>query len=237
MSRMSLRIISVDFQGLPLANGQSARHTCDMADDPNAKPDFGPSYWAKLSPLFRAAHNRLRRARGLPPIPPPKVDRYKPPRGSVWPVDPADPEAVVAAAEFGREVDNNPPDEVFLDWVKESAAACAHTPEEIQQALRDTEYVRRRPRGLLAEYGRVWARAIVADEMEKGSKKDAMVFSAAGQLEVTERTIWAALAPAPAAPPLTKERFRKILADNIEIAERSGNARAAELLRRVAATF
>jgi hypothetical protein len=54
---------------------------------------------------------------------------------------------------------------------------------------------------------------------------------------VTERTIWAALAPAPAAPPLTKERFRKILADNIEIAERSGNARAAELLRRVAATF
>ena len=149
----------------------------------------------------------------------------------------ADPEAVVAAAEFGREVDNNPPDEVFLDWVKESAAACAHTPEEIQQALRDTEYVRRRPRGLLAEYGRVWARAIVADEMEKGSKKDAMVFSAAGQLEVTERTIWAALAPAPAAPPLTKERFRKILADNIEIAERSGNARAAELLRRVAATF
>jgi len=73
--------------------------------------------------------------------------------------------------------------------------------------------------------------------MEKGSKKDAMVFSAAGQLEVTERTIWAALAPAPAAPPLTKERFRKILADNIEIAERSGNARAAELLRRVAATF
>jgi hypothetical protein len=30
MSRMSLRLISVDFQGLPLANGQSTRHTCDM---------------------------------------------------------------------------------------------------------------------------------------------------------------------------------------------------------------
>src|SRR5262245_14073591 len=100
MSRMSLRIISVDFQGLPLANGQSARHTCDMVDDPNANLGFAPSYWATLSPRFRAAHNRLRQARGLPPIPEPKVDRYKPPQGSVRPIDPADPAAIVAARDY-----------------------------------------------------------------------------------------------------------------------------------------
>lgn len=32
--------------------------------------------WARLSPTFRAAHNRLREERGLPPIPPPVVNLY-----------------------------------------------------------------------------------------------------------------------------------------------------------------
>jgi hypothetical protein len=34
--------------------------------------------WAKLSPAFRAAHNRLRRSRGLPSIPEPKICLYRP---------------------------------------------------------------------------------------------------------------------------------------------------------------
>jgi len=42
----------------------------------------GQSYeeanWAKLSPAFREAHNRLRQLRGLPPIPAPAIDLYRP---------------------------------------------------------------------------------------------------------------------------------------------------------------
>jgi hypothetical protein len=60
--------------------------------------------WAKLSPQFREAHNRLRVARGLPPIPAPAVDLYvKPPAttAAVRPVDNMrDPEAVGAMREF-----------------------------------------------------------------------------------------------------------------------------------------
>ena len=44
--------------------------------------------WAKLSPMFREAHNKLRVMRGLPPLPPPAVDLYKPPL--VKRVDPAE---------------------------------------------------------------------------------------------------------------------------------------------------
>ena len=51
-----------------------------------AKKEFeqhGASYeevnWARLSPTFRDTHNRLRQLRGMPPIPPPVVDLYKPP--------------------------------------------------------------------------------------------------------------------------------------------------------------
>jgi hypothetical protein len=35
--------------------------------------------WAKLSPAFREAHNKLRAIRGIPPIPPPAIDLYRPP--------------------------------------------------------------------------------------------------------------------------------------------------------------
>jgi hypothetical protein len=44
--------------------------------------------WAKLSPMFRETHNRLRALRGLSPIPPPAVDLYKP--QLVKRVDPAE---------------------------------------------------------------------------------------------------------------------------------------------------
>jgi hypothetical protein len=60
---------------------------------------FEEVHWAKLSPLFRAAHNRLREARGLLPIPEPEPDLYEPPRGvTIRPSDPADPEAVADVA-------------------------------------------------------------------------------------------------------------------------------------------
>ena len=67
----------------------------------------GASYeeanWAKLSPTFRQTHNRLRQLRGLPPIPPPAVDLYRPPL--VKRVDPAeiaalDKEQLAAQSQF-----------------------------------------------------------------------------------------------------------------------------------------
>src|SRR5262245_35124204 len=43
----------------------------------------GKSYeeanWPKLSPMFRKAHNSLRVAKGLSPIPEPKIDLWVPP--------------------------------------------------------------------------------------------------------------------------------------------------------------
>lgn len=57
--------------------------------------------WAKLSPAFRAAHNRLRQLRGLPTLPPPKIDLYVAPRGPApKPFDPTSPEFVQVAREF-----------------------------------------------------------------------------------------------------------------------------------------
>lgn len=57
--------------------------------------------WAKLSPAFRDAHNRLRQLRGMATIPPPKIDLYVPPRGpAVKPFDPANPDFVASAREF-----------------------------------------------------------------------------------------------------------------------------------------
>jgi hypothetical protein len=55
--------------------------------------------WAKLSPTFRLAHNRLRQAKGLPTIPPPLVDLYVAPKRSVIrPFDASDKEVQVAIA-------------------------------------------------------------------------------------------------------------------------------------------
>ncbi len=57
--------------------------------------------WAKLSPKFRKAHNRLRQARGLSTIPPPKVDLYVAPKKSmIKPFDPTDKEFVSSVREF-----------------------------------------------------------------------------------------------------------------------------------------
>jgi hypothetical protein len=75
-----------------------------MAEKPRPLRDYPPELWARLSPAFRAAHNRLRRARGHSPIPDPKVDLYEPPRPAASPppppFNPADPEAIATELEF-----------------------------------------------------------------------------------------------------------------------------------------
>lgn len=65
---------------------------------------YGQSYeeanWAKLSPMFRDAHNRLRQTRGLDPIPPPAIDLYRPPL--VKRVDPKEMEALEREANMAK---------------------------------------------------------------------------------------------------------------------------------------
>lgn len=57
--------------------------------------------WAKLSPAFRNAHNRLRQRLGMETLPPPKIDLYVPPRGpAAKPFDPSSPDFVQVAREF-----------------------------------------------------------------------------------------------------------------------------------------
>lgn len=57
--------------------------------------------WARLSPAFRAAHNRLRQAKGLPTIPPPRIDLYvAPQRPRIDRFDPTNREFVASAREF-----------------------------------------------------------------------------------------------------------------------------------------
>jgi hypothetical protein len=92
MSRV-LRDILVMFQRLRLTSGGSVRHDRDMANDPilPRRPGYphdlrtyDPAAWAALPASVRAAVNRLRVHRHLPPYSPPAVDRspkpYTPPR-------------------------------------------------------------------------------------------------------------------------------------------------------------
>ena len=57
--------------------------------------------WDTLPPKFRDSHNRRRVLKGLPPIPPPKIDRYVPKRGpKPTPFDPNDKEFLAAVRQF-----------------------------------------------------------------------------------------------------------------------------------------
>ena len=102
----------------------------------------------------------------------------------------------------------------------------------LQKALEATKHLLRRPRRLQAEFHRAWIRAVVFSEMGADGKKEAAVFATQGHLKVSERTVRNALAPAPPAPDMDRERVLRILADNIRIAEESGNQRAANFPRR-----
>src|SRR5258707_3609420 len=64
---------------------------------PSDAATYEEANWAKLSPAFRAAHNRRLKARGLSPLPEPEVDLYVPPRAAIRPFDPNDREVVAAA--------------------------------------------------------------------------------------------------------------------------------------------
>ena len=61
---------------------------------------YEEAHWAELSPVFRAAHNRLRRMRGLSAIPEPAIDRYVPRRAAIRPIDMNDREMRAAVREF-----------------------------------------------------------------------------------------------------------------------------------------
>ena len=70
--------------------------------------------WAKLSPKFREAHNKLRVARGMAPIPEPKKDLWVQPRAPVVkPYDFSDPEFIAVARSFERPLINIPGNEGF----------------------------------------------------------------------------------------------------------------------------
>jgi hypothetical protein len=70
--------------------------------------------WAKLSPAFRAAHNRLRQRLGMETRPPPKIDLYVPPRGpAAKPFDFSDKDFVAAGRQFLAPVLGLPGDEGF----------------------------------------------------------------------------------------------------------------------------
>lgn len=72
----------------------------DAGGDTSGKT-YEEANWAKLSPVFRASHNRLRQARGLPTLPPPAVDLYvAPQKPLIMPFDPANPDFVRATREF-----------------------------------------------------------------------------------------------------------------------------------------
>jgi hypothetical protein len=163
---------------------------CDMAKESRS---YTPEQWARLSPAFRAAHNRLRAVRGLPPIPEPKVDRYKPPRGGVRLFDPADPEAVAAAADFGREVDNNPPDEVFLDWARKNAGGPeGKIAKQLALELARIQLANRRLH--TEELYRAIAQFVALAQKESGWPRKAIISNAMQIYGVGVRTIETAIA-------------------------------------------
>lgn len=76
-----------------------------QAQEGGERLTYEEANWAKLSPTFRATHNRLRQARGLPTLPPPKVDLYvAPPKPLIRTFDPTDKEFLAATAEFRRDM-------------------------------------------------------------------------------------------------------------------------------------
>jgi hypothetical protein len=73
--------------------------------------------WAKLSPLFRKAHNQLRIQRGLSPLPEPKVDLYVPPPPTSAPESKVPPPPTSAPESKVRQ--SNPRDGEFLASARE----------------------------------------------------------------------------------------------------------------------
>lgn len=94
----------------------------------------------------------------------------------------------------------------FLAWAKEND--CSH--EAMERALAKTAHLCRRSRLLRTEFWYAWIRALVFSKLKPWGRLDAR-----DRLGASDRAIGRALAPVPAAPPLTEERLRKILVDNL----------------------
>ena len=72
----------------------------DVTQSGEHRLSYEEANWAKLSPAFRQAHNRLRQAKGLPTIPPPAIDLYvKPKAPLIRPFDVSDKEAQAAISQ------------------------------------------------------------------------------------------------------------------------------------------
>jgi hypothetical protein len=129
---------------------------------------------------------------------------------------------------------NKADDAEFFAWAKEND--CSH--EAMKRALDATAHVRQRPRLLRTEFWYAWIRALAFPRAFRSNAywlqkpKPWGRLDARDRLGASDRAIGRALAPPPAAPPLTEERLRKIIVANLAIAERSGNRAAAELLHR-----
>lgn len=84
---------------IPLLVERSQKHEQGFED--GSRLSYEEANWAKLSPHFRAAHNRKLQARGLPTIPPPKIDLYVAPKAPVIrQIDYGSKEFVSATREF-----------------------------------------------------------------------------------------------------------------------------------------
>lgn len=80
---------------------QTEQGANDATQSGDNRLSYEEANWAKLSPVFRETHNRLRQTRGLSPIPPPKIDLYVAPKAPlIKPFDPNDKEFVAATREF-----------------------------------------------------------------------------------------------------------------------------------------
>jgi hypothetical protein len=115
------------------------------------REQHGKSYeeanWSKLSPAFREAHNRLLMMEGEPPIPPPEIDLYVPPKAAekIKQFDPTDPEFLQSAREFEGPLPNDSEDTHWDTWddvpdeFQEWARANACGTDVLKAALQQTE--------------------------------------------------------------------------------------------------
>jgi hypothetical protein len=133
--------------------------------------------WDKLSPKFRAAHNRLRQARGLPPIPPPKVDNYKPPPDTGMIRELTANDARAAMAEIGE------PNEA-QQWMGIAERLALNNAQRLLQKRKlrtDNLY-------------HAIARFVVLSMHNRGWPRKVAIYEAASRFKVKERTVEEALA-------------------------------------------
>jgi hypothetical protein len=157
---------------------------------------YTPEQWAQLSPAFRAAHNRLRLARGEPPIPWPKVDLYVPPQATSTslPFNPADPEAVATECEFRGLGDQT------SDWEKiAKRLALELARDRLADRRLHTEVLHR----AIAQFVALAVKEVAALEISGWNRKK-IIGEAMDRYGVGERTVEKAIANYPKAFDFTR---------------------------------